>query len=86
MRIRFYILRLVLTCTVVVIRNLDKMPFTIVELPPREVVELHRVGQADWQTQQPALRSLCEEAIFKVKAKILKRRLYLEQFFMAMDQ
>lgn len=70
---------------VVAVRCLDKRPYEIVDAPQTAVVELERIGQADWQQQQPPLRSLCEEALFKVKAKISKRRLYLEPFFKAFD-
>lgn len=69
-----------------VIRNLDKKPFLIVELPQSDVLELPAVGQADWEAQTPKLRAFCEEVISNVKAKIHKRRLYLDQFFKAMDK
>lgn len=68
------------------IRCLDKKPYEIVELPPPEIVQLERVGQANYEAQTPLMRTTCEEALFKTKAKISKRRLYLEPFFKAFDR
>lgn len=68
------------------VRCLDKKPYEIVESPQPAVAELERIGQANWQEQSAEMRTMCEEALFKVKAKILKRRLYLEPFFKAMDK
>lgn len=70
-------------CTV---RCLDKKPYEIVEMPPPEVVQLERVGQANFEAQSPLIRTTCDEALFKTKAKISKRRLYLEPFFRAFDR
>lgn len=67
------------------IKNLDKKPYEIVVAPPRAVAELPRDGSENWQQQTSNIRDLCEEAVQKVKDRILKRRLFIEPMFKVYD-
>lgn len=67
------------------IKNLDKKPYEIVVAPPRAVAELPRDGSENWQQQTSDIRDLCEEAVQKVKDRILKRRLFIEPMFKVYD-
>lgn len=67
-------------------RCLDKKPYEIVESPPQKVAELPKDGRNNWHTETGNTRNLCEEAVFKCKARISKRQLYLEPFFKAFDK
>ncbi|KAG4066440.1 hypothetical protein HA402_007076 [Bradysia odoriphaga] len=71
---------------VVLIRNLDKRPYTIVELPEQEILELPKQGVECWNDQDPDTRDFCEETIFRIKSRIVKRQLYLEPYFKDLDK
>lgn len=49
-------------------------------------MDLQKRGQRDWQAESSGIRDLCEEALFKVKSRIQKRRLHLEPFFRDQDK
>lgn len=70
---------------VVEIRNLDKRPYKVVELPQQEILDLPKDGLQSWNDQSPDLRNFCEETVFRIKSKIVKRQLYLEPCFKDLD-
>lgn len=68
------------------VRNLDKRPYEIVEVPPQAVLDVEPLGQASWAQQTDGMRSQCDVALLRVKEKIAKRRLYLEPLFRDFDK
>lgn len=77
---------LIIIFIVFTVRCLDKKPYEIVESPPQEISDLKKRGQKNWQAQMEQIRDLCEESLFKVKARIRKRRMHLEPFFRDLDR
>lgn len=71
---------------VVQIRSLDKRPYKIVELPPQEILDLPKEGLPSWNDVSPNIKNFCEETIFLIKSKVIKRQLYLEPFFNDSDK
>lgn len=68
------------------IRNLDKRPYKIVELPQQEILDLKKDGLESWNDQRPASKDFCEETVFRVKSKIIRRQLYLDPHFKDLDK
>ncbi|KAJ6633413.1 hypothetical protein Bhyg_16673, partial [Pseudolycoriella hygida] len=68
------------------IRSLDKRPYTVVNLPPQEVLNLPKEGLQKWDDQDVDIKSFCEDTIFRVKCAIIKRQLYLEPNFKDLDK
>ncbi|XP_015588421.1 uncharacterized protein LOC107264555 [Cephus cinctus] len=68
------------------VKELDKLPNLRIESPPREITELCRRGQSDWQHEEKSLRELCEDSLQKVKHRINERGLILKQFFKEYDK
>lgn len=68
------------------IKSLDKRPYVIVESPQHDIIELPKDGLESWNDQEPKIKDLCEETLFRVKSKIIKRQLYLEPTFKDLDK
>ncbi|XP_060524821.1 uncharacterized protein LOC132701132 isoform X3 [Cylas formicarius] len=68
------------------IKELEKAPNLKVDPPPQAVRELPRLGAKNWQTVNTRTRDLCEEAVYKVKQKILHRRILLKPVFKDFDK
>ncbi|RZC35018.1 uncharacterized protein BDFB_001668, partial [Asbolus verrucosus] len=68
------------------LKELEKCPCLNVEVPPREIVELPRMGSKDWQKVNTISRELCEEAVAKVKHRVMKRRILLKPAFRDYDR
>lgn len=68
------------------VRGLEKMPSLTVDPPPKAVRDLPKLGGKDWQTVNTPLRQLCEEAVDKVKQKIIHRRILLKPVFRDYDK
>lgn len=58
----------------------------IVESPQQEILGLPREGLESWNNQDPYMKDFCEETLFRVKSKIVKRQLYLEPCFKDLDK
>lgn len=71
---------------VVEIRSLDKRPYVIVESPQQDVLDLPKDGLENWNSQDPQMKDFCEDTLFRVKSKIVKRQLYLEPCFKDLDK
>ncbi|XP_018562489.1 uncharacterized protein LOC108904422 [Anoplophora glabripennis] len=67
-------------------KGLEKAPSLRIDPPPMEIRELPRLGGKHWQTVNPSMRSLCEEAVDKVKQKIIHRRILLKPVFKDFDK
>ncbi|CAH1971344.1 unnamed protein product [Acanthoscelides obtectus] len=66
--------------------ELEKAPSLVVDPPPKEVRDLPKLGGKNWQTVNPSMRALCEEAVDKVKQKIIHRRILLKPVFRDFDK
>lgn len=71
---------------VVEMRSLDKRPYMIVESPQQNVLDLPKEGLENWSNQDRKMKDFCEETLFRVKSKIVKRQLYLEPCFKDLDK
>lgn len=65
---------------------LEKHPNVIVEVPPREVIELPRRGNKNWECVSPEKRDLCETAVVKVRERVARRRILLKPAFRDYDK
>ncbi|XP_019765598.1 uncharacterized protein LOC109541236 isoform X2 [Dendroctonus ponderosae] len=70
------------------IQELEKNPNVEVEIPqPKDdLVEASKLGGKDWQSVNTQHRSLCEDAVYKVKQKIIHRRILLKPMFKDFDK
>ncbi|CAH1119695.1 unnamed protein product [Phaedon cochleariae] len=68
------------------VKELEKTPSLKVESPPKRVKELLNPGAKNWQAVNTPTRDLCEEAVDKVKQKILHRRILLKPVFRDFDK
>ncbi|XP_072384086.1 uncharacterized protein [Diabrotica undecimpunctata] len=68
------------------VKGLEKMPSLVVDPPPETVRNLPRLGGKDWQSVNTRSRDLCEEAVDKVKQKIIHRRILLKPVFRDFDK
>ncbi|KAK9739812.1 hypothetical protein QE152_g8706, partial [Popillia japonica] len=68
------------------IKELEKFPCLCVKTPPREVDELDKKGAKVWQHVNTEKRELCEEAVEKVKQKVMRRRILLKPVFRDCDK
>lgn len=71
---------------VFVVKGLEKMPSLKVDPPPQAVRDLPRLGGKNWQSINLSLRQICEEAVDKVKQKIIHRRIMLKPVFRDYDK
>lgn len=67
-------------------KNLDELPYSIVQSPSEEFQVLLRQGQEDWTCQPMDVRELAEATILKVKNYIKRRSLPIHQFFRGYDR
>lgn len=70
------------------VKELEKNPELKVEPPhrPPDFNESTKLGGANWQTVNTTRRSLCEDAVYKVKQKIIHRRILLKPMFKDFDK
>lgn len=73
---------------ILLFQELEKNPNVKVEIPqPKDdLVEASKLGGKDWQTVNTQHRSLCEDAVYKVKQKIIHRRILLKPMFKDFDK
>ncbi|KAJ8916967.1 hypothetical protein NQ315_008367 [Exocentrus adspersus] len=67
-------------------KGLEKAPSLRIDPPPQNIREMPRLGGKDWQAVNTSMRSLCEEAVDKVKQKIMHRRILLKPVFRDFDK
>lgn len=75
-----------LRITPLLLQELEKFPCLCVKTPPREVDELDKKGAKVWQHVNTEKRELCEEAVEKVKQKVMRRRILLKPVFRDCDK
>ncbi|XP_076267066.1 uncharacterized protein LOC143200510 isoform X1 [Rhynchophorus ferrugineus] len=68
------------------VKELEKVPTLKVDPPPQEVRDLPRLGGKNWQTVNTEHRDLCEDTVYKVKQKIIHRRILLKPVFKDFDK
>ncbi|XP_056643883.1 uncharacterized protein LOC130449862 [Diorhabda sublineata] len=68
------------------VKGLEKMPSLVVDPPPQAVRDLPRLGGKNWQSVNTRSRDLCEDAVDKVKQKIVHRRILLKPVFRDFDK
>ncbi|XP_012253830.2 uncharacterized protein LOC105684778 [Athalia rosae] len=68
------------------VKELDKLPTLRIDPPPKEIAELCRKGQKDWQCEKPPVRELCETALHRVRRRTEERGIHLKPFFKAYDK
>lgn len=64
---------------------MEKCPCLEVTSPPIEVTEIPKPGGKVWQSVNPSLRDMCEDAVQAVKQRIMKRRILLKPVFRDFD-
>lgn len=65
---------------------MEKCPCLEVDPPPREVIEIPKPGGKVWQSVNPSLRDMCEEAVEAVKHRTMKRGILLKPVFRDFDR
>ncbi|XP_050306314.1 uncharacterized protein LOC126743325 [Anthonomus grandis grandis] len=68
------------------VKELEKHPDLKVELPRSEELEATKLGGKNWQSVNTEHRNLCEDAVYKVKQKIIHRRILLKPMFKDFDK
>lgn len=69
------------------VKELEKLPMLRIEQePPRDIAELSRSGQINWQSEDGGMRQLCEETLAKIRHRVEERRISLKQFFKDYDR
>ncbi|CAG9765528.1 unnamed protein product [Ceutorhynchus assimilis] len=67
-------------------KELEKYPSMEVTTHKRDNEEVPKVGSVNWQSVNKEQRSLCEDAVYKVKQKIIHRRILLKPMFKDFDK
>lgn len=68
------------------VKNLHKNPELNVEVPPEEIMKLPKQGAQNWDCVSKEWQEICQDAVFKIRATVTKRRLEIEPLFQDFDR
>lgn len=67
-------------------KNLHKDPRKVVQVPPEEILNLPKQGAYNWDCVSRYWNEICQDALYKIRATVVKRKLEIDGFFQDFDR